>query len=297
MKVALIGAGSIGARHLQNLIALGVPARDVTAYDPETSRLDALANRFGVVKTDESTAPFDPAVSTKPDLALVCAPARWHAGYVKKLIAARVPFFVEKPATLGVDELTRSEWFTDVPHLVGSNMLYRLEVRRLSSLIDAVDDDIDLSLWCRSDMSTWPGSYGTPLFEFCHEIGIARWLLGVIELSLAASSCDSEGAHVVLKGYRGRQLVIADVVLQWGGGVPYSRGASLSWRSSEHVIESHRYDWRARPSDENLMFLDEMRNLLDVVRGSGYPRHSLASALDVVGICEKVWNGRTVGVV
>lgn len=280
MKVAVVGYGSIGRRHLDNLLALGIEPRDVTVYDPETP----LTLPAGV---QSDGAPFvyggSLAGKEKPDMALVCCPAKDHAFYVRVLLANRVPFFVEKPATLSVGDLPDECWQTEVRHLVGCNMLFRHEVETLRTV--SRGGKWRVHLWCRQDMASWPGKdYGPPLFEFCHEIGIAqKFSRGMAD---AFSYC-WHGSDAVCIEIRDGDIGTVSVRLGWGVGAGYSRGGSVEWGTEKYV-----YDWREQPADSNQMYIDEMAHLLDVVRWGSAAKHTLAQARDVVEVCERAWKSR-----
>lgn len=259
MKIAVIGCGSIGSRHIRNLIALGVPAEDIVACDRRHEALSAQPD--GVVcflmSGDFGFAPQDFGAL------LICTPAVYHALWMKVAIRARVPFFVEKPATLGVHELTEAEWQTDVPHLVGYNLRFHHQAAHLKTLRPTGGI---LTLDC--DMQSWPGrAYGPPLFECSHEVDLALWM-----------GAPSASVEVV-----GRELQLGP---HWSVTINHeSRSYRRRWKVwSAHTGRDVLFE---EPGDlGEQMYVDEMAHFLRVVRRDEASRCTLREAKRVVEICE-----------
>lgn len=254
MRIAVVGCGSIGSRHIRNLIALGVPAEDIVAADVRADALAALP--AGVQKW-----PFDDARAH--DAALICTPATHHAVYIKQAIERRVPFFVEKPATLGVHELTEAEWQTDVPHLVGYNFRFHHQAAHLKALRPTGGI---FTLDC--DMQSWPGrAYGPPMFECSHEVDLALWM-----------GAPSASVEVV-----GRELQLGP---HWSVTINHeSRSYRRRWKVwSTHTGRDVLFE---EPGDlGEQMYVDEMAHFLRVVRRDEASRCTLREAKRVVEICE-----------
>ncbi len=93
MRIAVIGAGSIGQRHLRNLLALG---HDVVAVlDPDGARRDEVRRiaPAGCLVTADERAIFDgDAVA-----AVVCSPTHRHLDQALAAVRRGWHVFVEKP--------------------------------------------------------------------------------------------------------------------------------------------------------------------------------------------------------
>lgn len=95
-RVALIGAGGIGARHLQGLMRLGDGIATDVVDPAETARLRAgglAAEINGTVAADISYH-ADLSTLPVPDLAIVATNARERAGVVTELVQAGVRQFI-----------------------------------------------------------------------------------------------------------------------------------------------------------------------------------------------------------
>ncbi|MCP4479287.1 MAG: Gfo/Idh/MocA family oxidoreductase, partial [Planctomycetaceae bacterium] len=69
----IIGLGSIGNRHLNNLMSLGLSNLNVVRRSSNNNQHFKVPNRVGVVHDLET------ALSQKPDFAVVCNPSHLHA--------------------------------------------------------------------------------------------------------------------------------------------------------------------------------------------------------------------------
>src|SRR5262249_13441513 len=101
-RAILVGAGRIGlvhaltAVHHQRLVLAGIVDRDKAAM----RRLAAFAGPSLPMFTD-----LDHALATvRPDAAMVCTPPSSHVPIARKLLAAGVDVFVEKPVAASEDD-------------------------------------------------------------------------------------------------------------------------------------------------------------------------------------------------
>lgn len=104
MKFLILGCGSIGSRHVRNLIKLGF--RNIVLCDTNAERWEPLRSEFGLKKfyTDYKVA----VAKEAPKAALVCTPTSTHLQLATFLISNDIDVFVEKPLstdTRGIAEL------------------------------------------------------------------------------------------------------------------------------------------------------------------------------------------------
>jgi len=103
VRIAVIGAGWIGAFHAES-IALRIPnARLEAIADPVLPALEALASRLGVTKisTDVADVLADPDV----DAVLIATPLRFHSELIAAAAKAGKDVFCEKPGGRTIAEL------------------------------------------------------------------------------------------------------------------------------------------------------------------------------------------------
>ena len=90
--VAVIGAGSIGYRHLQNLESLGVGG--LLAYEPDPDRSAKIEAEHPHWKFCAAVSDF---ADEPPDAVIVASPSALHEEHTRAALAWGCAVFVEKP--------------------------------------------------------------------------------------------------------------------------------------------------------------------------------------------------------
>ncbi|MGI9496008.1 MAG: Gfo/Idh/MocA family protein [Mariniblastus sp.] len=87
----IIGLGSIGNRHLNNLMSLGLSNLNVVRRSSNNNQHFKVPNQVGVFHDLETV------LSQKPDFAVVCNPSHLHAKTAIQCLEAGVNVLIEKP--------------------------------------------------------------------------------------------------------------------------------------------------------------------------------------------------------
>ncbi|MHA7207773.1 Gfo/Idh/MocA family protein [Arthrobacter sp. MDT1-65] len=98
MKVALVGAGSVGQRHVRTLRQLGVRITSVT--DANSVAADKLARELDARAFTDPEAALD---LTDADAAYICIPPFAHGSGERAALSRGLPLFVEKPVGLDLE--------------------------------------------------------------------------------------------------------------------------------------------------------------------------------------------------
>jgi predicted dehydrogenase len=219
--VLVVGAGSIGRRHLANLRALGIERLAVCEPDPERRAAAAGERTEAYSALNEAIARFS------PDVALVCTPPVDHVPASLRLVRAGADVFVEKPlaATMaGVDELIREADQRRRIVQVGYNLRFHPVVAAAAAQLASgavgrvlyahvqiaqyLPDwrpqvDYRTSYTARADLG------GGILLDASHEVDYITWMLGspqTISCEAGKSSSlevDVEDSATLLLGYGG----------------------------------------------------------------------------------------------
>ncbi len=307
MKFLVVGCGSIGKRHIANLLTL--KAGEVIVFDTDPARVEETAKTHGV----RSFSSLTEALREKPDAALICTPTHEHADPAIECLKAGCALFIEKPVADSLEEAWRI--VAEVKGqavLTGCNMRFHPGVETLQRSLAA--GEIGKPLFFKSRFShylpNWrPGTDyratysaranqgGGIILECLHEIDYLRWIGG--EAAVADAFADKvsnleieteDTALMVLKFDSGAVGVIeADYLNQVklrGCEIIGTRG-TLVWESegkSPEKILVRRYDasrksWETlldkKSYDGNMMYLLEMNHLLDCIANREKPAADL----------------------
>jgi len=313
MRILICGLGSIGRRHLKNLVALGqddivlyrtgkatLPDDDVAAWPTEDSLERAL----------ERWAPQAAVVSNPTSLHLPTALAAAEAG---------CSLFVEKPVADsldGLDHLASELEAHDRPALVGFQFRYHPGLRAAGDLMQsgAIGRPISArAVWGEylPDWHPWEDyrqSYsarsdlgGGVLLTLCHPFDYLRWLFGDVQ-SVTGEMQRTGALEVGVEDS-------ADVFLAFHSGVTASVHLDYHQRPAEHHLTvvgtrgTLRWDnatggvhwwsegtpsWQEVPAppgfERNDMFVEEMRHFLDVIEGRAEPACTLSDGTQALRV-------------
>lgn len=187
--VLVLGCGSIGRRHAENLRGLG---RRVAAYDPDPARLAWAEKELGV----RGVRCVEEGLSLSPRAVWVCTPPAHHAGPGLAALAAGAPLFIEKPLAHSLTDARRlaaAAVRARRPAAVGYQLRWHPALRWIKARLD--EGAWGKLLFLRAefgqylpDWRPWQDfrrSYtarrelgGGILLDASHELDLVRWLAG-----------------------------------------------------------------------------------------------------------------------
>ena len=298
MKFLIAGLGSIGRRHLQNLVALGY--EDIILYRTNQSTLpDDELSRFPVESNLQA------ALAYKPDAAIIANPTAYHMQVAVPCARAGCAIFLEKPIAFQMDELIDFEKvITQNRNIVFSAYQFRFNpgLKKINELLQHRSAGRPLSFSCHwgeylPDWHPWEdyrNSYaarkemgGGVVLTLCHPIDYLSWLFGdIVEInSVIGNLSDLEisvedFAKSIVQFEDGiigslhldyyRKPKRHDLEITCSDGVIY-------WEHENSDIKVLRPDGRTEdfpaPSGygRNDMFLNEMKHFIDVLKGNAEP--------------------------
>jgi predicted dehydrogenase len=295
MKALVIGGGSIGKRHLQNLKALGVASLGLVEPDRDRNRL--VASEISV----RVFASLDEGLQWAPDFVVIASPTHLHIEHALAVAKCGIDFFVEKPLSHtpeGIDELYDIVSRKKLISLVGCNMRFHPGPAKVKELIASgrVGKLLFARIHCGSYLPNWrPDSNyrqgyaaheetgGGCLLDCIHEIDLARWYMGEVQdVSCFAdhlSSLQIQTEDVAALLCRHAIGALSEIHLDYVQRT-YERGCqvvgekgSISWDFKDKQVCWHDGDSASATSfplpedwDINQMYLDEMQHLLNCIR-------------------------------
>jgi predicted dehydrogenase len=298
MKFLIAGLGSIGRRHLKNLVSLG--ETDIILYRTQKSTLSDADLKDFLMETEIGTA-----LSHEPDAVIISNPTALHMEVAIPAAKAGCALFIEKPLAYKLDDLQPLERIiSEKNNLVFSAFQYRFNpgLRKISQLLAENAIGKPLSFDCHwgeylPDWHPWEDyrqSYaankllgGGVVLTLCHPFDYLRWMFGNPAKLFAVTGKASEmeldvedfaeviitfpgvvTGHLHLDYYRrpfrhDLEITLTNGIIYWD-----QISSSVTVKKADQTIE----EFPAPDGYErNLMFLDEMRHFIGLIQGKEQP--------------------------
>lgn len=300
----IVGFGSIGKRHLNNLRALQPDAKIVVMR--RASQVNAQAE--APEGADYLVSTIEQALSFAPEAAIIANPAPFHVEIAQQLAQHNIHLLVEKPlaASLdGVEQLIATAKERSLVLMTAYNFrfseaaikfrdcLLSGEIGKLLSV--CVDTGQYLPSWrpgsdYRQGVSAKKDLGGGVLLELSHELDYLRWMFGEVETVYArcAKSGDLEIDPEVeesvdmLLGFKSG--LSANVHIDFIQVLPHrickaiGTKGTLVWDAVNHEVRINTLDkpegnLLVGPKEKrNDMYLDEIRHFIDSITSSIMPK-------------------------
>jgi predicted dehydrogenase len=200
VRVGLVGAGAVGARHGRTLAGFA-DVELVAVCDPVAEACTALGGELGVPTVDD----VDSLLRARPDAVWLCVPPFAHGELELTVLAAGLPFFVEKPlaADLQVAErVAAAVAAAGLPTATGYHWRHLDTVEQARSVVArAAVRLVDARWWGSTPPPAWwsrePLSGGQVVEQATHVLDLVRVLAGeVVEVVGGAAPSSAEGRDV-----------------------------------------------------------------------------------------------------
>lgn len=323
MKFMIAGLGSIGRRHLRNLVTLG--ERDIILYRTHQATLPDEELAGYPVMTD-----LEDALAQHPEAVIVANPTALHLDVAIPAAEAGCHLLMEKPVSNSMDSIDRLRkavssgkgqvlvgfQFRFHPGLIQiANMLREGAIGRpLSVRVHWGEylpnwhpwEDYRIGYAARSDLG------GGVILTLCHPLDYLRWLLGDIQELFAFGG--------YLNDLELQVEDTAEISLRFASGVVGSVHLNYNQRPAVHCLEivgtagTIRWDnadgavlisragaaWEITPVpdgfERNWMFMEEMRHFIAVGKGIEKPVCSLEDGISALRLALSAHQSMTMGV-
>ena len=188
-RVAIIGCGSIGQRHIRNLQALGV--KDIVALRTKKGAVKELPADLLVTEVFSWSELLD----AKPDVAIISNPSSLHLTTFNKLIGKVRGIFIEKPISHNLegvlDSIQLISQYKPVT-FVGYNLQFHPVIKKLSDFIQ--QGDLGMPIAFQANVGQWlpdwhPGSDYKELYVANKDLGGGALLSLIHEVQMALDFC------------------------------------------------------------------------------------------------------------
>ena len=303
MKFLIAGSGSIGRRHIRNLLALG--EKNISLYRTYQSTIPDEELALFKVETN-----LQAALAQAPDAVIVSNPTAAHLDVALPASEAGCHLLLEKPVShtmKGLDQLARSMESSGKITLVGYQFRFHPVLKQIKALLDSGEIGRPLSVhvhwgeylpgwhpWedYRKTYAARADLGGGVVLTLSHPFDTLRWLIGEVG-SLSAMTGQTSDLNIEVEDH-------AEITLAFLNGCTgfvhldyYQRPPShwmeittangfIRWNNAEDAADVYRVsnsNWERldAPSgfERNDLFLDEMAHFLAVMRGEETVRCSL----------------------
>ena len=298
MIILVVGCGSIGERHIRNLI--DISSHNIIAFDTSKERLDVMKELFNVETCDNIERCFDCDI----DAVIICTPPNTHIQVAEQAIAHGAHVFIEKPISDrldGLDKLIENAANNKKIILVGYCFRFSEGLKMVKSLIDSGKLGKILSVKAEfgqylPDWRPWQNykqSYtakkelgGGIILDGSHEIDYLYWLVGDVREvfcfadKISALEVETEDtAEILLRFLNG---AIGEIHLDFTQRA-YSRNCkmigemgTLIWDFGEQTVRfysANSKEWETYDvdADANFMYIEEMKHFLQCIDGLSIP--------------------------
>ena len=193
MKFAFFGCGSIGQRHIRNLLDLGYS--DFCAFRTKKGHYKSIPSDLKIIEFDD----WNDIIDYNPDVAFITNPTSEHIKTAVKIAPYVKGIFIEKPlsnTTKGFKELEQIVNKYQLITFVGYNLLYHPVIKLIHEKIK--DGSLGKPIIFQCNLGQWLPDWhpyenykkayyarkdlgGGISFTMIHEINLARMLLGPVK--------------------------------------------------------------------------------------------------------------------
>ena len=313
--VAVVGCGSIGKRHIRNLLSV-----DKTLYiipvDTSRERLDEVQSLYGLRGSDSLTAALDAGA----DVVFITLPTGLHLEVLREAVAANCHLFVEKPiaaSSEGVAELLKRARAYGAVGFMGSNFKFHPSFAKMKQLVDGDVLGNIYSVRVQSgqylpDWHPWEDyrqgysaqrRLGGGILLDAHEFIYTSWLLGEVQqiacmyARLSDLDIDTEDtASILMRMSTGAQVEMHLDYTQRAYQRSYefhAQRGTLLWDIRQRSLRLYSAETEAwtvwdEPSGytANDMYLAQTRHFLDCLHGQAQPLTTLEEGLYILNLTE-----------
>lgn len=325
MKYLIAGLGSVGRRHMRNLIALGetdiVLLRTRKATLPDDELVDYP------VETDINEA----IKKHKPNAVLVTNPTSLHLDVAIPAAQAGCAILLEKPISHSmqrVDELRSAVQKNDSKVLVAFQFRFHPSLIKVKELISSGEigriisanvhfgeylpawhpwEDYRISYAARADMG------GGVVATQCHSLDYLPWLLGekvesVFGYTAKLSDLEIDVEDTAKIALRFASGALGSLHLDFNQQPPehhftiVGTHGTIKWNLADGAVKMYqpeKKDWVQYPLsaswERNVMFMEQTKHFVDVVNGKVNPSCTLEDGIQVMKIISAVHESQKMG--
>lgn len=320
VKVLIAGLGSIGRRHLHNLVRLGV--QDIILYRTFNSTI----TNDDLTKYPTETS-LEKALATKPDAVIIANPTALHMDVAIPAAQAGCHLFLEKPISHSlenVNELVQIVQQKNAAVFVGYQFRFHPGLMRIKELLaeQAIGHPVSAAVhwgeylpgwhpWedYRKGYSARKDLGGGLVLTLSHPLDYLRWLFGDVHqvwgLTGQSGKLQIQVEDTAEIGIRFINGTLGTVHLDYIQRPPehslkiIGDEGTLLWNNQTGGVKLYQVgknEWQEFPVpdgfERNTMFLTEMRHFLDVITGKAKPNCTLDDGIKALELSLAIYDSQ-----
>jgi predicted dehydrogenase len=325
MKFLIAGLGSVGRRHMRNLILLGekdivllrtrkatLPDDELTGYPVETDINEAIKKH-------------------KPDAVIVSNPTAFHLDVAIPAAQAGCTILLEKPISGSmqrIDELSFAVKKNNAKVLVAFQFRFHPSLIKAKELIANGEigriisanvhfgeylpawhpwEDYRISYAARAELG------GGVVATQCHSLDYLPWLLGekiesVFAYTAKLSDLEIDVEDTAKIALRFENGALGSLHLDFNQQPPehhftiVGTKGTIKWNLADgglRIYQPEKKDWVAYPLpaswERNVMFVEQTKHFVDIVKGNVHPSCTLDDGIQLQKLVEAVHQSNKIG--
>jgi predicted dehydrogenase len=303
----VIGAGSIGRRHIECLKDIGV--ENIYVCDLNDENCSLIKKKFDI---KEIFSDIDKALKRHFDAALVATPTYLHADISCKVIEKEIPVIIEKPIEIDIANAVKIQDCIEkhnTPCLIAYCLRFDVGLQKIHQILSSgklgkiYSVDINIGQYlpdCRPGIdyrkvySSKKSRSGGICLDISHEFDYFRWLFGepkkIMAISRKISDLEIDAEDIAEALIETENGTIGHVHIDYfsrlmhrqlridasGGAIEYdlfSRRLTVKLQGdeSEHTEQFE--------TERNTIYCDQLKHFVDCVKGKTKPLISAADAI------------------
>lgn len=290
MKTLVIGCGSIGERHIKNLLSLN---QEVYVYDKNLERMEKIVKEYKVGVFDFLSHHM------QIDAFIICTPPFYHIPFAVEAIKHNAHIFIEKPLSNDmsfVPEFENTLNKTKLVCMIGYQMRFHPKLLEFKNT-SFNNDIVSITAWFSKSLADWhigedyrrlytshENEGGGIILDASHELDYVTWLISkdVKQVScfcdkLSDLIIDTEDTADILLRFEGGAIAnihldMVDKIHSRGCKVVRANGHGYEWNISE---DTHSWD---------RLYLDEMKHFIECIEKGIKPTIDLQAGKRVLEI-------------
>lgn len=312
MRILVVGYGSIGKRHVNNILSLD---HDVIICTKKKVRF--RSNKIKVCST------LNESIRYNPDVAVITNVTSMHVPTAIKLAEKNIDLFIEKPLSScnrNIKKLRQLIRQKKLIAMVGCNFRFHECISKIKELISKkqlgrvitaqVESGSYLPDWhpyenYRHSYASRPELGGGVVLTCIHELDYLYWFFGHISKIFAFSDKISP-LDIAVEDYAGiiakfQNGVIAEVHLDYFQRPSFRRckiigtKGTVLWESTKNQVlfydvkkKKWKKEMKVKKFNQNDMYLEEMNYFLNCIKKRKKPMNTIAESSEILNIALQI---------